>query len=228
MRRALSLVRLAACTGAMACVIALSGHPAAAAVIGFDDLLGGGVEYAPIASPYAGFTWSNFSVLDTVLYTADLGPNGYANGVVSAPDVAYAGYGNPAGFAAALTFTLNGYAIGAAWNNGMTITVQGWDAGALRYTDSFVVSATGSILRQPGWAGIDTVTFTASGGTSAGYSGLGAQFYLDNIHVNEAVIPEPAGIGALLLLSGAGLLSRRGLVRCWRAPHPANPAPPYG
>lgn len=228
MRRVLSLVRLAACTGAMACLIALSGNPAGAAVIGFDDLLGNGTEQAPIASPYAGLIWNNFFALDTVLYTADLGPNGYANGLVSARNVAYSGYGTPAGFAAAQAFTLNSYAIGAAWNDGMTVTVQGWRAGVLFDTDSFTIPTTGSIQRQPGWTGIDMVSFTASGGASAGYRGMGEQFYLDNIRLNEIAIPEPAGLGVFMLLGGAGLLSRRGLARGWRAPHPPAAAPRYG
>lgn len=168
MRRISSRAGFTVCLGIMAWVTLLAATPASAVIIGFDDLLGGGIEAAAIASPYAGFTWNNFNALDTVLYTADMGPNGYANGVASPRNVAYAGYGNAAGFSAGQSFLLSSYAIGAAWNNGMTITVQGWRNGILVDSDSFAVSATGAIRRQAGWTNIDTVTFTASGGTSAG------------------------------------------------------------
>lgn len=186
----------------LVCLLLLGGTPALATTIGFDDLLGGGVEYASIDSPYAGLIWSNFSALDTTLYTADMGTNGYANGVVSLNNVGFAGYGMPSGFSASQPFTLTSYAIGAAWNNNMTITVQGWRNGVLVDTDTFLVSANGSVWRQPDWVGIDTVLFAASGGTDAGYRGLGSQFYLDDIRLNELPIPEPSG-ASLLLGSGA-------------------------
>jgi hypothetical protein len=198
----------------LACLLLLGGTPAPAATIGFDDLLGGGMEYAPIDSPYAGLAWSNVAALDTALYTADLGANGYANGVVSLNNVGFAGYGLPAGFSAAQPFTLDRYAIGAAWNNDMTVTVQGWRNGVLVDSDTFLVSVAGSVWRQPGWAGIDTVRFVASGGVDAGYRGLGPQYYLDDIQIDGLAIPEPAA--ALLLAAGAAavlLASRRRCVR---------------
>jgi len=194
----------------------LGGTPALATTIGFDDLLGGGVEYASIGSPYAGLAWSNFSVLDTAIYTADMGTNGYANGVTSLNNVGFAGYGLPAGFSATQPFTLNSYVIGAAWNNNMTITVQGWSNGVLADSDTFLISVTGSVQRQAAWAGIDTVRFIASGGTDAGYRGLGPEYYLDDIRLNELAIPEPAGAAWFLAGGAIGLglfASRRRSVR---------------
>lgn len=226
MRRIPSLARRAACIGVLAWLVLTAGHPATAAVIGFDNLLGGGIEDAAIVSPYAGFTWTNFYALDTVLYTADLGPNGYANGVVSGPNVAYAGYGNPASFSTGQGFMLFSYAIGAAWNNDMAITVQGWRAGVLVGSDSFTVSTTGSFGRQPGWINIDTVTFSAAGGTGAGYPGLGPEFYLDDIQVNqtaaanESPISEPAAIWLLVPAIAVAALSRHR--RLWRGRSPRN------
>lgn len=215
MRRIFSPIGFAACLSAIAWVTTLGASPASAALIGFDDLLGGGVEAAAIASPYAGFIWNNFDALDTVLYTADMGPNGYANGVLSPRNVAYDGYGNAASFSAGQSFLLSSYAIGAAWNNDMTITVQGWRNGTLVDSDSFAVSADGSVRRQAGWTNIDTVTFIASGGTSAGYRGLGTEFYLDDIAINESVvfgdipIPEPSAIVLLIPAAAATAALRR-------------------
>jgi len=218
MRQLISLLRVAARAGAIVCAL-LAMRPAAAAVIGFDNLLGGGVETAPIDGTYSGFNWTNFTVLDTVLYTADLGANGYANGVVSQRNVAYAGYGGPAGFSAVQSFLLFSYAIGAAWDDGLTIMVQGWHAGILVGTDVFTVSTQGSIRRTPAWANIDTVTFTASGGTDAGYRGMGPEYYLDDIHIGASVIlqdeaiPEPSGVWLFLAAIGAFMLLRLGIFR---------------
>ena len=193
-------------TGWLVCLLVLCGSPPFAMVIGFDYLLGGGVEFASIDSPYSGLAWSNFSALDTVLYAADMGTNGYANGVVSLNNVGFAGYGMPAGFSAAQPFTLDSYSIGAAWNNNMSITVQGWRSGMLLDTDTFLISATGSETRQSGWSGIDTVLFAASGGTDAGYRGWGPQYYLDDIHLSELPIPEPPGAAWLLGAVAVALL----------------------
>jgi hypothetical protein len=65
--------------------------------ITFDDLTdnGGGTV---IANGYHGLNWSNFYVVNTADYYASQGTNGYTNGTVSGPNVAFNAYGTPASF----------------------------------------------------------------------------------------------------------------------------------
>ena len=59
------------------------------------------------------------------------------------------------------------------------------------------------------WSGIDEVSFSSAGGTSAGYHGVGTQFAMDNLVINTATTPEPTSF----FLMGSGLLAMCGILR---------------
>jgi hypothetical protein len=181
-------------------------RPAAATTIGFDDLLGGGTTDMQIGNPYAGFTWDNFYVLDTVLYNSQNGPSGYSNGVVSLNNVGFTGFSETASFSAAQPFELDSFHVGAGWNDGMSVTVTGFRNGLAVATDTFLVSTSGSLLRTPHWSNIDTVTISSVGGVNHGYNGNGTQVYLDNIVVNA---PEPGTLAIFGLCLATTVLLRR-------------------
>jgi len=208
----LSAFKTWAIPAAVAASLALAGTARASIVdITFDDLSdnGGGT---PIANGYQGLNWSNFYVLNTSLYEA----SGYVNGVVSPPNVAYNGFGDPASISAApgTNFTLFGGFFTAAWNNGLQINAQAYDTfGNPIAADNvtFTENTFGPQEQSFNWANIGSVTFTSFGGTPAGYDGSGEHFALDNLYVSEVPLPGamPLFGAALAGLGGLGFWRRK-------------------
>jgi hypothetical protein len=181
-----------------------------ATTITFDDLTdnGGGT---PIANGYQGLNWTNFDVLNTSLYST---PSGYQNNTVSAPNVAYNGFGSPA-VISNNTFTLNSFYLGAAWNDGLQVTVTGLLNGVTLGTTTFAVSTTGpAVLETLNWTGINEIDFSSAGGVPHGYKGSGTQFVLDNLTINGVTVPAPIiGRGLPVLLAVGGFMFGAKLLR---------------
>ena len=175
--------------------------------ITFDDLSDSGIGTV-IANGYQGLNWSNFYVLNTSLFYEEYVTNGYTNGTVSAPNVAFNGAGAAAAFSGS-NFTFNSADFTGAWNNGLTITVTGYEGGSPVDSATFVVDTIGPTLEVFDWSGIDEVSFSSAGGTSAGYHGVGTQFAMDNLVINTATTPEPTSF----FLMGSGLLAMCGILR---------------
>jgi hypothetical protein len=198
---------------AATCVALVSGvaAQAEAETLFFDDLPTDGSVNA-IPNGYGGLDWSNFYAFNPAAfgYTG----TGYNNGVVSTPNVAYDGYGDPATISSATLFTLVSGDFTGAWNNGLHILVQGYNGASLVDSVSFVVNVNGPMMETFDWTGLTSVVFTPSGGAAfppiAG-QGSGEHFALDNLTIN--LVPEPAA-WALMLAGfaglGAALRARRG------------------
>lgn len=143
---------------------------------------------------YSGMDWTNFIALDPAGSTVFI-PSGANNGIVSGSSVALNGNANPATFSSLTQdFELRKAFFTAAWNNGLVVTVQGWDDGALVATKTFVVNYAGPTKMKFGvnFASIDTVIIDSSGGTDANGSdnGAGEHFVVDDILVHfEDVVP---------------------------------------
>ena len=207
-----------------------------AEVINFDDISDNGTG-TPIQNGYHGFNWNNLYALNVQAFSAMpyIGANGYLNGLVSGPNVAFNGYsgksdtngdGGPALVSSGL-FTFNSAYFNSAWNDGMSITVTGKLAGKVVDEKTFIVSAdspatttdpiTKATLEVFNWSRIDEVDFTASGGTPhAGYNGMGAHFVMDNFDVTPLVTllvptadppsaPEPSRVVGLAGLGGVAI-----------------------
>jgi hypothetical protein len=160
-----------------------------AGLITFDTLTAGSGG-AVIGNGYSGFNWSNMDVENTTTVPQ----SGYAAGAVSLNNVAFNGAGSAAsmlGIGGAL-FDFNSAYLTGAWSDALNIQVQGFKGGNLLYTQTFAANATSPTFETFNYLGVDTVTFTSSGGLHhVGYAGSGTQFAMDNVTVNAAV-PEPA------------------------------------
>jgi hypothetical protein len=163
---------------------------ASADVITFDDLPG---FQTPVPDNYGGLIWANF---DDVA-GATMGPAGFRNGVVSGPNVAYNAGGNPAtiSVAAGSAFTLVGGDFTAS-SSPLTVEAVGSILGTPVAGDdvTFQLATSGPKLVTLDFAGVDSVTFSASGGT----------FVLDNLAVSP--VPEP-GTLALTAIGGLALVA---------------------
>jgi hypothetical protein len=212
----------------------LLGRPANATTIGFDDMSCGTATQIPVG--YQGLYWGNFYCLSSSTFV----PSGYANGVITPPNVAFNGWGGISGIYSSSTFTLTSGYFSGAWNNGLMVNVVAFLDNVEVDSISFVVNTTAPLLETFDWTDIDSVEFSSWGGTSAGYVGVGTQFVLDSLVIEPSTnasngdppgnipgdppgdpangpdpIPEPSSL-ALLAMGLATLClvrGRRGLFR---------------
>ncbi len=168
-----------------------------ATLITFDDL-SVPVPVA-IAEGYQGMNWSNFYVMDAATFNASgffssSGTSGYKNGMVSAPNVAYSGSGNPATISSANAFNFNSVYLTAAWYDGLNVNVTGSLAGNIVDTANFTVNTSGPTLETFNWTDINSVTFTTSGGTlhQSAPLGAGRQLVFDNLTISSIPVPSAA------------------------------------
>jgi hypothetical protein len=196
----------------IACVVLSVATPSVQAqLITFDDLpVNGACGAAFITNGYQGLDWSNFSWLAGTDCSAN---NGYINGTVSRPHVAFNAFGNPASFSRATTFAWSGY-LTAAWRNAVDVTITGMLGTTTVYTDAFQLGIAGPTLKTYGLA-VDQVIISASGGINpGGLGGDGTQIAFDDVNVVTAgVVPEPGTVvlfaTGLVVIAGAARRRRQ-------------------
>jgi hypothetical protein len=148
-----------------------------------------------------GFTGSNVYTLDTSSYQN----SGYTNGVVSGQYVAYNGYGTDASLSSLSSFLFTGAYFTGAWNDGLSITVNGFLGGVATMSKTFVVDSLAPTWQSFGW-NVDSLSFSSTGGVDHGYGGGGNHFAMDNFTYNEVLssVPEPETYAMFAV--GLGLL----------------------
>jgi len=186
-------------------ILALGASITNAELITFDDL-GTSSVGGLISNGYAGFNLYNFYYVTGSLVT----PSGYPNSVVSPGNVAVNGHlGSSATFYGG-PFTVNSLYLTGAWNDGLNVTLTGYNGGTQLDTTTVVVNTSGPTLVTLNWTNLTALDFASFGGTEnpayVGYGG-GPEFAMDNLLVNSAVAPEPA----TLTLLGSGFLAFGGL-----------------
>jgi len=159
-------------------------NSAEATVLTFDETTGG------VANGYGGLNWGNFYAYDG---SSEQVGSGYYNGRASGNNIVFNAYSNPASTSVVspASFTFNGAFFTAAWNDGLTINVQGFKDSVELYSSSIIVNTFAASYFSFNFAGIDSLVFSSSGGIKhAGLGGDGTHFAMDNFTFNEA-IPEP-------------------------------------
>jgi hypothetical protein len=175
--------------------IASSAAPAHATTLTFDDIAAV-VSAVPFAIPsdYGGAWINGWSGL--AIHGNAIG-GGYANGTVSSSYVAFGG-----GAAGPLQLDTKPLAIDfigayltAAWNDDLSVRVEGFRLGTRVYDEVRVVDTAGPTWFEFDFAQVDQLRFTSSGGIDAGLGGFGEQFVMDDFAFQP--VPEP-GTASLL------------------------------
>ena len=102
-----------------------------ATVANFDDLLGSSLHMTSLQLGLPGLYWNEVGFLNAALRNP---PAGYPAGTVTPPNVAYNWFAHDATItpiSAQELMNFEGAYFGAAWNNGLTITLEGLRNGGL-------------------------------------------------------------------------------------------------
>jgi len=145
--------------------------------------------YSLIPNGYQGLNWDNFYAFNPYVYQY---PTDYPGGVISPPNIAFNGSGQPATISSPSPFDLNSAYLTSHDANPLLLTVQAFDGATLQYANSYFLYPSSPQDIGFGYVGIDRVTFS----TLLPGKTYGPNFIMDNLVVT---IPE-LGLSGLLLL----------------------------
>ena len=165
-------------------------------VITFEDRPADGIF--PISGPYHKLNWNNFYVYTTAWYSS---PNGYRAAARSGSQGVYNAGGSDASISSGL-FNLNSAYVAAAWRDGLQLRALGLMNGSLLYSNSYVLSAVSGTQINFNFVGVDSVLFSASGGSQhPGYDADGTNIGLDDLDVSViktvVISGQPASFACL-------------------------------
>lgn len=179
-------------------------HGTQAAIITFDDLPV--TELDAIPEGYQGFTWGNSFLTNVSYIHKDTLPGtGFETGVVSG-DYAAFNFLATTSVISGEQFDFNGAYLTAAWNEGLNIQVTGFLNNLALFTKTVVVSTQHAQWFDFDFAGINSLSFHASGGTGTAGNDF---FVMDNFTINESTPVSESSSLALLLLGITGILLGR-------------------
>ena len=201
----------------------------ASKLLTFDEFNLQSDDLFPITNGYQGLNFSNFNIVNAVLFTnlppptppnwlgnaagssksksAGLTTNsGYQAGLISPSNVAFDDFGNPASISLPVPFDLLSAWLTAAWSDNLQLEVKGYAGGNLLYDSTYFLSPTAPTNIVFNYLGVTEVDFIPSGGTPyPGYSETGTQFVVDNmvvVEINAAPVINDFGPTNLTLAQG--------------------------
>jgi hypothetical protein len=187
-----------------------SAHPLRSQIlVTFDDFdLSHSYGYSTnIPNGYQGLNWTNLGVVNAILLSnaLQIGAAGYGYGMVSASNVAFNAFGNPAEIDSPGTnFNFLSAYLTAAWNSNLNIEVEGFN-GAMEIYDTIVYpSPTNATLYTFDYFDIDRLYFDSYGGEPAFGGSARENFAMDNFMFE--FIPEPSTF-LLAVLGGLSLVA---------------------
>ncbi len=152
-----------------------------------------------------GFSGNNLYTVNSSTSGAAILASGYKSGTVSGNFVAYNAYGSPASLSSLSSFLFTGAYFTGAWNNGLSITVNGFLGGVATLSKTFVVDSLAPTWQTFGW-NVDSLSFSSLGGVDQGYGASGTHFAMDNFTYNESLSPVPEPETYAMFAVGLGLL----------------------
>lgn len=118
-------------------------------------------------------------------HTVTANTSGYYTGIVSKNNTSYNSWGNPVTMQIAngSYFTLNSISVASAARDNLQLTVVGYNSNLVINNKTYIVQVfTLSFITFSGYAGLDKITFSTSGGTQNPVVSLsGSQYAMDNI-----------------------------------------------
>ncbi len=158
-----------------------------------------------VPSSYQGLSWSNWAVVNAILRSNIFGyANGDNYGMVSASNVAFNAFGNPAEINSATDFDFLSAYLTGTWVSNLNIDVEGFNGTNLVYDQTVVASATNATLFTFDYMDIDRLYFVSFGGEPAFGDNNGDNFVMDNLTFE--FIPEPSSL-LLTALGGVSLIA---------------------
>jgi hypothetical protein len=190
------LIVLACCMSILTCAgVAAAGN---VPVFTFEDLYPGyEAQDIPIPAPYHGYT---FNAAALGITKNHLPGTGYEYGTMGRVSM-YTGYANSISIQGAV-WDLKGSYITAAWDATETVTVEGWLAGVLKYTQDIVTHNDKAYWFNFNFTDIDTVWFKPHG----------EHLDIDNINGDHCAVPVPPTVWLL----GSSLLGLVGFRKKFR------------
>jgi PEP-CTERM motif-containing protein len=158
---------------------------------------------------YGGLLWQNVQTMNTDWWVSTGNPiNGYVNGAVSPPTVAWVpADGNSSTATATISsttpFAFDSAALTSAWNDKLLLQVTGYLNGQIVGSQSVTLNPSAPTMVNFNFPQVDTVRLSASGGTydPAFPSPAGVppasippspQFVIDNVTIDQPTVsPEP-------------------------------------
>lgn len=165
-----SRTAMAAWLAALGATIGWCDTARASKLLTFDDIYGVASEM-PIYSGYGGLDWQNVEVMNLDWWRSDGGPdNGYVRGATSGSQVAWVpstgvSSTTSAVLSSSTPFAFTSAQLTSAWNDGLTVQVDGYLKGQLVGSRTFVLDPDAPTLADLGFDAVDVVRLTASGGT---------------------------------------------------------------
>ena len=172
----------------------------------YDGMVWNAGDYGDIGiiNPNYYYGWGEYDPLSA--FTGQAG-FGYANGLVSGPNVMDLGGTSSMRAQGGYTFDLYSGYFAAAWSDNTSVTFVGYLNGVQTYSDTVILNTEAPTLVNLGFVGVDKVSFLR-GEDSPFISADNLVFNLNGAPGAPAPTPEPATL-ALAGLGLAGLIAAR-------------------